>query len=117
MDARQKLRQYLEQRREMGETELVLDQMSVEEALRILGGAGTAAAAPPPAFAEPDGGEQMPGARYQVPGDSDWRAALRATGVGPQSTAPKPRNAAEAPPPGIEHAAPEPPMSTEEDPS
>ena len=38
MDAREQLRRYLEQRREMGETELVLDRMTVDEALRLLGG-------------------------------------------------------------------------------
>ena len=38
MDGREKLRRYLEQRREMGETELVLDSMTVEEALRIVSG-------------------------------------------------------------------------------
>ena len=37
MDARDKLRLYLEQRRELGESELVLDSMSVEEVLRTLG--------------------------------------------------------------------------------
>ncbi len=37
MDARDSLRRYLEQRRELGESELVLDSMSVEEALRLLG--------------------------------------------------------------------------------
>ncbi|CAN5918088.1 hypothetical protein BH11GEM2_BH11GEM2_26800 [soil metagenome] len=37
MDARNALRRYLEQRRELGESELVLDSMSVEEAMRLLG--------------------------------------------------------------------------------
>ena len=40
MDAREQLRRYLEQRREMGETELLLDRMTVEEAMRLLGGGG-----------------------------------------------------------------------------
>jgi DNA polymerase len=40
MDARDKLRQYLEQRRELGESELVLDSMSVDEALKALGAVG-----------------------------------------------------------------------------
>ena len=40
MDARDQLRRYLEQRRELGETELVLDGMTVEETLRILGAQG-----------------------------------------------------------------------------
>jgi uracil-DNA glycosylase family 4 len=36
MDARAELRRYLEQRRELGETEILLDQMSAAEALRLL---------------------------------------------------------------------------------
>lgn len=43
-DAHQRLRQYLEQRREMGESEFVLDSLSVEDALKVL----TTGAAPPP---------------------------------------------------------------------
>ena len=38
MDARERLRVYLEQRREMGEVDLVLDSMSVEEVLKLVGG-------------------------------------------------------------------------------
>lgn len=37
MDAREALRRYLEQRRDLGESDLVLDTMSVEEALALLG--------------------------------------------------------------------------------
>lgn len=36
-DARDRLRRYLEQRRELGETELVLDSMSVDDVLGVLG--------------------------------------------------------------------------------
>ncbi len=43
-DAQDRLRQYLEQRREMGESEFVLDSMSVDDALKVL-----AFGAPPPA--------------------------------------------------------------------
>ena len=39
MDARERLRRYLEQRREMGEHELVLDSLSIEEVMRLLGAA------------------------------------------------------------------------------
>ena len=42
MDAREQLRRYLEQRRETGETELVLDTLSVDDAMRLLGGARAA---------------------------------------------------------------------------
>jgi DNA polymerase len=54
------LRRYLEQRREAGETELVLDRMSVEDVMRVLG-AGTASDVSSPS--------QSP---------TDWRATLRA---------------------------------------
>lgn len=39
-DPKEALRRYLEQRREMGERELILDGMSVEEAMRLIGLAG-----------------------------------------------------------------------------
>ena len=37
MKAEDLLRRYLEQRREMGETELVLDGLSVEEVMKLVG--------------------------------------------------------------------------------
>lgn len=37
MDARERLRLYLEQRRELGETEFVLDSLPVDDVLRLLG--------------------------------------------------------------------------------
>jgi uracil-DNA glycosylase family 4 len=40
MDAKEKLRIYLEQRRDLGESELLLDSMSVDEALRTIGAIG-----------------------------------------------------------------------------
>ncbi|HEU4632109.1 MAG TPA: hypothetical protein VFS08_20325, partial [Gemmatimonadaceae bacterium] len=47
MDARERLRQYLEQRRELGERELVLDGMDVDEVMRLVGALrGGAAGAP-----------------------------------------------------------------------
>src|SRR5215212_6674429 len=83
MDARDKLRQYLEQRREMGESELVLDNMTVDEALRIVGakssGKKTASVA-----AESSAGAS----RGDVSVASDWRAALRETGAAPTSRRP-----------------------------
>jgi uracil-DNA glycosylase family 4 len=82
MDGREKLRRYLEQRREMGESELVLDSMTVDEALRIVSGGSSSRSAEtpaPPIRAETD--ERS--ARADVPETTDWRAALRATGAGP----------------------------------
>ena len=50
-DPRERLRQYLEQRREMGESEFVLDSLSVDEALKVLAFGATPPAAPPPSAA------------------------------------------------------------------
>ncbi|MGH7663936.1 MAG: uracil-DNA glycosylase [Gemmatimonadaceae bacterium] len=61
-DARQRLRRYLEQRREMGERELILDGMSVEQVLRIVG-------------ADAVGDQTV-----------DWRATLRAASEEPAGT-------------------------------
>jgi len=46
VDAKERLRRYLEQRRDMGETELLLDSMTVEDVMRAIGaiGAGSSAA-------------------------------------------------------------------------
>ena len=73
MDAREQLRRYLEQRREMGETELVLDGLTVEETLRILGAPGGTSS---------DASDPL---SRSEPGSSagDWRTALRAAGVAP----------------------------------
>ena len=77
MDAREQLRRYLEQRREMGERELVLDGLTVEDALRIVTGASRApieeSNAQATSYTRPT----------DVPADLDWRAALRATGAAP----------------------------------
>jgi len=84
MDAREKLRRYLEQRREMGESELVLDSMTVDEALRIVsGGSSPRSIEAAPAAARVETSERS--ARTDLPETSDWRAALRASGAGPGS--------------------------------
>jgi len=94
MNARDKLRLYLEQRRELGESELILDSMSVEEVLRALG-------------AVRDGGRQGGGNDVRrSPRDlaapaGDWRSVLaEAAGEpGPQDVPPT------SPAPHEEHAA------------
>jgi len=68
MDALDKLRQYLEQRREMGESELLLDSMTVEDALRTLGAAGKTVPA----------AKKSPRAVAEESQSGDWRAALGA---------------------------------------
>jgi len=99
MDAREKLRQYLEQRREMGESELVLDTMTVDEALRIVG-AKTVAAKPMATV----GGSTASVPRAAAPDTSDWRTALRETGAAPGAASTPPRHpdatlSAASPPP------------------
>lgn len=47
MDARERLRRYLEQRRDLGESELILDALSVEDVMRLLGAGGGEAPARP----------------------------------------------------------------------
>ena len=95
MDAREKLRRYLEQRRELGETELVLDSMSVDEALRIVSGASSARATEPGAAPA----EESRSARSEIPETSDWRAALRASGAAPEMSKRRTEFVEASPPP------------------
>ena len=97
MDARDRLRQYFEQRRELGEREFVLDGLPLEEALRLIGLRGDASRSadhPTETSAARDVADRA-GA------DGDWRAALRSIGAqkpgseqpssGPVAKAPAPR--------------------------
>ena len=79
MDAREALRRYLEQRRDLGESELVLDSLSVEEAMRLLG------AARPGSPAAATSARTAPAAPEET---ADWRAAVRAAGGGPAAERP-----------------------------
>ena len=102
MDAREQLKRYLEQRRDMGETELVLDGLTVDEALRILGaGAGIGRGAerresPSPAQrVEREAGPLAAPVERELPAGGempgDWRETLRAAGAAPgEFVAPKP---------------------------
>jgi uracil-DNA glycosylase len=74
VDPREQLRRYLEQRREMGESELVLDSLTVDEALRIVGAAVRASSSSAPADAPP------------IISKGDWRATLRAAGGAPTAS-------------------------------
>jgi DNA polymerase len=72
VDAKDLLRRYLEQRRELGESELVLDSLRVEDVMRLIGAAGRSApAAKAQRSVRESVGEQS----------EDWRAALRDAGV------------------------------------
>ena len=86
MDAREALRRYLEQRRDFGERELVLDSLSVDEALRLLGAAGSGGST---------SGAGSSGALERTPAglasdSTDWREAVRAAGGGPSSSTERP---------------------------
>jgi uracil-DNA glycosylase len=79
VNAKALLRRYLEQRRELGETELVLDSLDVDEVMRLLGAAGSAdstatfqtAHSSLRQLAEEVAGEDV----------TDWRDSLRQAGV------------------------------------
>ncbi len=86
MDARDLLRRYLEQRRELGESELVLDGLHVEDVMRLLGAAGRSVPTTKPQRSV----RELVGEPSQ-----DWRASLRDAGVnvdapiaGPEPVAP-----------------------------
>ena len=82
MDPKERLRRYLEQRREMGERELILDGMSVEDVMRIVGASGTVTREAPEQRPEPSAPEAS---RAPQPAESsaDWREVLRAAGSEP----------------------------------
>ena len=93
MDGREALRRYLEQRRELGESELVLDSLSVEEALRLIGASGK--------------GRRRHGGDDVSIGSADWRAALREAGAQPDPSASLAREATRpkaSPEPSVEPA-------------
>jgi DNA polymerase len=122
------LRRYLEQRREMGETELVLDGLSVEEVMKLVGIKRGERSAPVerarPLVAEAEGRGSV-----GEPASAGWRDALRASGAAPEppraspparadARAPEPVRADDAPPPddddaSMQQSASEPPAQTQ----
>lgn len=82
MHAEDLLRRYLEQRRDQGEVELVLDTLSVDDVMRIIGAARRARGDATPA----------------TPAPGDWRQALHSAGA-PSSTATAPARPVERTPP------------------
>ena len=75
MDAKEQLRLYLEQRKDAGEHELVLDQLTVDDVLRIVGAGSTR---------RPPTSPTTPGASHA---SADWREVLRGTGASPDAGA------------------------------
>jgi DNA polymerase len=96
-DPREQLRRYLEQRRELGEREFVLDELSVDDALRIVAGAKRGAA--PEHVAQPVSDARQP----SESAPNDWREALRAAGAAPEPSVAKPTRPSE----GIPASTPE----------
>ena len=120
MDAREQLRRYLEQRRETGERELILDGMSVEDVMRIIGAPATPVAT---TTRSAERGENRPGERAQERAPTppaardessdaapvgDWRDVLRATGSAPSRQSTPTREPSPASPPAS--APPRPPV-------
>jgi DNA polymerase len=102
MDAREQLRRFLEQRREAGETELVFDSLSVDDAMRLLGAAPREETGVRKQEAGKERSVQSDVRRPQpaLPSNAgDWRAVLKdadtaapapATGPGSRYTMPAP---------------------------
>ena len=96
MDARDQLRRFLEQRREAGETELVFDSLSVEDAMRLLGagpreasGIGVRLQFPDrdPERSSPGKLESDPNSeRAMPPNAGEWREVLKDAGAAPAPT-------------------------------
>ena len=107
MDGREQLRRYLEQRKEAGERELVLDDLNVDDVMQILGASKGSAAPGGPLPAAPPGAPRVP-ASTPPPGhaSADWRDVLRSSGAAPDT----PADASQAPPaPPAPPASPTPP--------
>ena len=125
MNAKERLRAYLEQRRELGESELVLDALEVEDVMRMLGAlqGGTAtvgsptetAAAPSPT--ERPAASRAPASRDDTPRtvpdasapSDDWAEMMRTLkGVTPSTRPPIPSTPPEATASGDAPVAPRP---------
>jgi uracil-DNA glycosylase family 4 len=100
-DPKERLRRYLEQRRETGERELILDGMSVEDVMRILGATAAASTGVTRSNVGTDARPTPTAPREAEPRDessSDWREVLRGTGSAPAR--PSPPTRVPAPPEG-----------------
>lgn len=123
MDAKERLRLYLEQRRELGESELVLDSMPVDDLMALIGArsaskpsartsrAPVSAMVPPPTVAPHDARRRddevapsapppvaitpvEPEVRFDPSASADWRATLREQ----NPASPTPQRASSSPP-------------------
>ena len=106
MDGKEQLRRYLEQRKEAGERDLVLDQLNVEDVLKLLGAQTLAPRSVKAAVTRADV-EVQPAATVSEQTSSDWREVLRRSGaapapeVGSEKPAPAPVSQIPLPPTGL----------------
>ena len=101
MDAREQLRRYLEQRRELGETELVLDQLTVDEVLQLVGArTGPGGARGTERRVERTVADTPPTPPTPRAASGDWREVLRSAGASPDAPKPEPRDVVPTLPPG-----------------
>jgi DNA polymerase len=96
MDTRDALRRYLEQRRDLGESELVLDALTVDEVMKLVGAANLKPRAASRPSSAPAAGTSRPSSAPTAAAmrpapiaeetSGDWRAAIRAAGGAPASS-------------------------------
>jgi uracil-DNA glycosylase family 4 len=104
MDGKEQLRRYLQQRKEAGERDLVLDQLNVEDVLKLVGaqkgGAGTAKREAKPPIADVEVRPTTPVSERQ---SNDWREVLRQSGASPEAEGGRPPPSASSlqPPAGL----------------
>jgi uracil-DNA glycosylase family 4 len=110
MDGREQLRRYLEQRRESGERDLVLDQLKVDEVLKLVG--ATRKESEPRQGPRPASPEVEVPLNAPAPGTAqamaDWREVLRSSGASPEpGPGPRePREVAESSAPSLDQVPP-----------
>jgi hypothetical protein len=97
MDARDLLRRYLEQRRDLGESELVLDGLKVDDVMRLLGATGQASSAGGERRSIAAGGEGRSARELAGDQSDDWRTALHDAGVMSDAPVPSPTQASTPP--------------------
>src|ERR1700730_17162391 len=100
MDAKELLRRYIEQRRELGESELVLDSLNVEDVMRVIGATGASWSS---RAARPTQTASQTVREFDPADTRDWRTSLRDAGVNVDTPV------AEAAPPVEASPKPEPP--------
>jgi len=89
MDAKDLLRRYIEQRRELGESELVLDTLNVEDVMRVIGAAGAS---------RPTAAASHVVREFDSSDTRDWRTSLRDAGVNVDTPAAMATPLVESPP-------------------